>query len=48
VVSAGNNDTDWRLWALGAAALLIVLRSRINMLWLILAGAIAGLLLEAG
>jgi chromate transporter len=48
VVSAGNNGSDWRLWALGGAALLMVLRSRINMLWLILAGAIAGILLEAG
>ena len=48
VVSAGNNGSDGRLWALGGAALLIVLRSRINMLWLILAGALAGILLEAG
>jgi chromate transporter len=48
VVSEGNNGTDGRLWALGLLAMLIVLRSRINMLWLIFAGALAGILLQPG
>jgi chromate transporter len=48
VVSEGNNGSDWRLWTMGLVAMLIVLRSRINMLWLILAGAVLGVLLEVG
>lgn len=48
VVSEGNNHSDPRLWALGLIAMLVVLNTRINMLWLILAGAIAGIVLQAG
>ena len=48
VVSVGNNGSDWRLWVLGLLAMLVVLKSRINMLWLIFAGALAGILLQPG
>jgi chromate transporter len=48
VVSEGNNGADWRLWALGFLAMVIVLSTRINMLWLIFAGALAGIMLQPG
>jgi chromate transporter len=44
VVAAGGNGSDPALWALTAAAALIVARTRLNMLWLIGAGALLGAL----
>jgi chromate transporter len=44
VIAAGGNGADWRLWALTAAATAVVVRTRVNMMWLIGAGALLGAL----
>lgn len=44
VVAAGGNGSDPALWVLTAAAALIVARTRLNLLWLIGAGALLGAL----
>jgi chromate transporter len=44
VIAAGGNGADWRLWALTAAATVVVVRTRVNMMWLIGAGALLGAL----
>jgi chromate transporter len=38
----GNPATDWRLWLLTAATVLILWRCKIHLLWLLAAGAILG------
>lgn len=43
VVADSNNHTDWRLWAMTAVTCFIVARTRLNMLWLIAAGAALGM-----
>ncbi|WP_374412195.1 chromate transporter [Hydrogenophaga sp.] len=44
LLSAAHDDParDWRLWLLTAAATLLVWRTRLHLLWMIGAGAIAG------
>jgi len=42
VVADSNNHADWRLWAITALTTVIVARTRLNMLWLIAAGAVLG------
>jgi chromate transporter len=42
VIAAQANGGDPRLWALTAAATVAVLATRLNLLWLIGAGAVAG------
>jgi chromate transporter len=44
VIASGGNGTDPSLWALTAGAAAMVLKSRVNMLWLIAAGAALGAL----
>ena len=44
VVAAGGNGTDPALWGLTAGAAAVVARTRLNMLWLIGAGALLGAL----
>ena len=44
VVATGANQGDGRLWILTALSFLVVVRTRLNMLWLIGAGALAGAL----
>jgi chromate transporter len=44
VVAAGSNRDDWRLWLLTAISFVVVMRTRLNMLWLIGAGAVLGAL----
>ena len=44
VVAAGGNGSDPAAWAVTAVAALVVARSRLNMLWLIGAGALLGAL----
>jgi chromate transporter len=44
VVAASSNHGDWRLWLLTAGVVAVVLRTRINMMWLIGAGAALGAL----
>ncbi len=44
VIAAGGNGTDPALWALTAASTAIVVLTRLNMLWLIGAGALLGAL----
>jgi chromate transporter len=44
VVATGANEGDGRLWILTALSFVIVVRTRLNMLWLIGAGALAGAL----
>ena len=43
--SAANPDLDWRLLLLCAVSMLLVLRTRIHVLWLMSAGAVAGAVL---
>jgi chromate transporter len=40
--SAGGGLADWRLWALSAVACLAIWRTRVHLLWLLLAGALLG------
>ncbi len=42
VVAAGGNGADPALWALTAGSAIVVARTRLNMLWLIGAGALLG------
>jgi chromate transporter len=44
VIAEGGNGADWRLWALTAATVVVVLRTRLNLTWLIVAGAGLGVL----
>lgn len=44
VVASGANQSDWRMWALTGVTVAVVLRTRLNMLWLIAAGALLGAL----
>ncbi|MEO9150459.1 MAG: chromate transporter [Burkholderiaceae bacterium] len=46
LITSAHDDParDWRLWLLTAAAVLVVLRTRVHMLWLIGAGAVLGAL----
>jgi chromate transporter len=44
VVAAGSNHDDLRMWALTLATAVIVATTRLNMLWLIGAGALLGAL----
>jgi chromate transporter len=44
VVAAGSNRDDGRLWLLTAISFVVVMRTRLNMLWLIGAGAVLGAL----
>lgn len=39
---ARNTDTDWRLWAVTAVTFVVMVRTRINPLWLIAGGAALG------
>ena len=43
--SASNPQSDWRLWLVCAISALLVLNTRIHVLWLMLAGALAGAVL---
>lgn len=38
----GNAAADWRLWALSAAAGILIWRTKIHLLWLLAAGAVLG------
>jgi chromate transporter len=40
--SAGGGLADWRLWGLSALACLAIWRTRVHLLWLLLAGALLG------
>jgi chromate transporter len=42
VVASGGNRADSGLWVLTAVTVIVVIRTRINMLWLIGAGALLG------
>ena len=42
-VVGSNNDTNWRLVVITAVTIAVVLRSRLNPLWLIAAGAALGI-----
>ena len=42
-ILARSNDPDWRAGALTLLTILLMLRTRLNPVWLILAGAIAGM-----
>jgi chromate transporter len=44
VVAAGGNRDDPWLWVLSAVTVIVVIRTRLNMLWLIAAGAALGAL----
>jgi chromate transporter len=44
VIAAGGNGTDPRLWALSGATVAVMVRTRVNPMWLIGAGALAGAL----
>jgi chromate transporter len=44
VVASGGNGRDPRLWALTAATVAVVVRTRVNPMWLIGAGALLGVL----
>jgi len=44
VVAAGSNHGDLRMWALTLVTVVIVATTRLNMLWLIGAGALLGAL----
>jgi len=40
--ASGNPATDWPLWLVSAVAGLLIWRTRIHLLWLLAAGALAG------
>jgi chromate transporter len=44
VIAEGANRADWRLWVLTGATVIVVLRTRVNLTWLIAAGAGLGVL----
>lgn len=44
VVAESSNHTDWRLWLLTLVSVAVVVRTRLNMLWLIGVGALLGAL----
>ena len=44
LIASGSNGTSFGLWALTAGSALIVWRTRINPVWLIVVGAVVGIL----
>jgi chromate transporter len=44
VVAESSNHVEWRLWLLTLVSLFVVAKTRLNMLWLIAAGAVLGAL----
>lgn len=43
--TASNPQMDWRLWLMCAITMVLVLKTRVHLLWLMLAGALLGALL---
>jgi chromate transporter len=42
--SGGHGTADWRLWLLSGAALLVIWRTKVHLLWVLGAGALLGAL----